>query len=347
MEYDKEVIRDEELAAREAAKTRRFTLFKGKPTSDSKSTPPSTPAPIASTISSHSTPASASDDGDLPARIERPSSSGSKPNLGASSAADESVAHIPETAGFDFKAIAKAIGKENLEPSALPMVPAQSMPRRHPSSEPIAPERTGSAPLPLRANPPLEDCDASTPKPTTLSLPDQPSSTEDENHSLPTVFQRSLSVSDAALHEARETRLDAVLLAGDPESLLASSKRPQPPSWPPPSTLLSYASSEGSTWGSSPAFNYSTAVPNPLNTNSSPLQRQAPPSISLGALNGVTPTSTTPGPSTPELSFGSADGRITPGDGDAITRDPWAPKPIGLDAAIARKTNFTLNPWET
>jgi len=145
-----------------------------------------------------------------------------------------------------------------------------------------------------------------------------------------------------------ETRPDAVSSAGDPESPLASSKRPQPPSWPPPSTLLSYASSEGSTWGSSPAINYSTAVANPSNTNFGPLQRQAPPSISLGALNGVTPTSTTPGPSNPGLSFGSADGSITPGgDGHAVTRDPWAPKPIGLDAAIARKTNFTLNPWET
>jgi hypothetical protein len=343
MEYDREVARDEELAAREAAKKKRFTLFKNKQTSDLQSTPHS--ATPASTKSSPPSQIPADNEDDLPARTERPSSTSTKPNPTTPPTEDESVSHIPVKAGFDFKAIAKVIGKEDLDSSALPMVPVESIPRKHPPSEHVALERTGSAPLPQRVSPSPEDSDMPTPKTTILSLSDQPSS-RDEDHSLPAVFQRSLSMSDAsALREDWDSRPDVVSPAEGPYGSLASSKRPQPPSWPPPNALLSDASSEGPVWASSPANDYSTTAPSLSISNSGPLRRQAPPSISFGTVNGVLPASTASGSSTPEISFGSADGNIMRIDGR--TRDPWAPKPIGLDAAIARKTNYTLNPWET
>ena len=336
MEYDREVIRDEELAAREAAKKKRFTLFKNKPasnpqsTSSSTPTAPTNPSPLAQTDTG--------DEDDLPARTEGLPSANTKPNHRTE---DESVSHIPAKAGFDFTAIAKVIGKEDLDPSALPMVPAESMPKKHPPSEHVALERTGSAPLPLRASLPPEDSNAPTPKPTVLSLPDQPPA-GNEDHSLPTAFQRSLSMSDAsAFREDRDSKPD-IPSADDSYGSSASSKRPQPPSWPPPSAFLS---GEGPVWGSPLSNDHSTTVSNLSISNPGPLRRQAPPSISFGALNGVLPASTASDSSTPEISFGLADGSIVPVDGR--TRDPWAPKPIGLDAAIARKTNYTLNPWET
>lgn len=341
MEYDREVIRDEESAVREAAKKKRFTLFSNK-TAHPQTIPSSTPA--ASTKSSQSTRAGSGDEDDNPVRIERPSSSAdAKPNLPSPPAEDEAVAHIPAKAGFDFKAIANAIGKGDLDPSTLPIVPSESVPSKQLPDEHVAPGRTGSAPLPLRVGPP-DDPSARTPKPTTLPLPDQLPSSADEDHSLPTVFQRSLSMSDASAIRGDSDSKSDVPSSEDFYNPLTISKTP---SWPPPSALTSPAPSEGPIWGSSPANGYSAAVSGPSISNPGPLQRQAPPSISFGALNGVVPPATIVGSSTPELSFGSADGSIVPVDGDAMARDPWAPKPIGLDAAIARKTNYTLNPWET
>lgn len=134
MEYDREVVREEELAAREAAKKKRFTLFKSK----AKDSPQTTTASSSNAgnltkegkdNASHSRQSSADDDDDeLPARLERPSSASANLSNPPASSPEDPPSNIPTKAGFDFKAIAKAIGKEDLDPSTLPMVPAGAGP---------------------------------------------------------------------------------------------------------------------------------------------------------------------------------------------------------------------------
>lgn len=351
MEFDREVVREEEIAAREAAKKKRFTLFKSKSKADSQvtsaasSTAGSVVSPRKLAVPTAQT--GAEEDDDLPERVERPTATTttpSPPQLPTPSSEDP-PSNIPTKAGFDFKAIAKVIGKDDLNPSAMPMVPAENRPSHAPKGAHVAPVRTGSAPppLPKTAPPtPTPESDLPTPTPKPLALPEDASPLRD-TVPLPVAFHRSVSLdgsSSAAFDEEDTPTTESYNPFAGPSK--------QAPSWPPRSSLLSFASSEGSVWNSSAANEYSSSSSSSV-ANPGPLRRQAPPAISFGALNGTIPTSSTsPAASVPQLSFGSADGDVAPLDPrDPALRDPWAPKPIGLDAAIARKTNYALNPWET
>ncbi|KAF8324064.1 DUF726-domain-containing protein [Clavulina sp. PMI_390] len=327
IEYDREVAREEEAAAMK----KKWADFNDKLKEKA--------AEGASKPAGATTDPEPTDDDELPPRMDAKSAT-SEPSAPSNSSSDP-ASNIPTKAGFDFNAIAKVLGKDDLDPSSMPMVPADNHPTT-PRAQHVPLERSGSAPPPLAIpKAPIRDAntDSATPTVTSKPLPIPVEVSAPSEPSLPSSYSTPRSHS-----------LD------DPPPEYSSDRTPEKAqsNWPPaPGALFASMFAENTPWRSSStgdlSHSYSSSTSSPF-ANPGPLRRQAPPAISFGALNGAIPTST---PSSsrdagPQLSFGSADGDVAPLDASgAVPRDPWAPKPIGLDAAMARKTNYTLNPWET
>ncbi|KAF8336458.1 uncharacterized protein EI90DRAFT_2912015 [Cantharellus anzutake] len=327
MTQDRIVMRE---AAEMTAAKNRSGLLENKSETVTSETPPkleSTPLPPSIPSTSSSTPVPSGDD-DLPERVEHPSTS-TKVTSSLSPIPDPK---IPAKAGFDFQAIGKALGKgDDFNPEHIPTVVLA--PKPQPSGAPTsAPSlgRSESAPPPLTQDPsPL-----ATPKVKPRDL-DHLSEEASQAGTLPSMEELRQNFTRSMSFEVSSQR-DEPDLQGTSTSYTSSLPKPQEswlpgnratPSWPPASSLLSFASSDGTVW-----------APN-KETASSPqyASRFTERGSSSGSFSDLEPS----------ISFGSVDGSVSSYDtGTRVDRDPWAPMPIGLAAAIANKTSYTMNPWE-
>lgn len=391
MDGDREVVTPEVAAARAAQKKNKFSIFKSKSRAAAdasaaakalnKAAPSrNTPTPSSSKKPSTSTPVEEYDE-DLPERLPLTSPSHSRtPSLdkpGESSSPGSSK--IPAKAGFDFKAIGKVIGQDDLDPSSLSIAtPSPRVPGQSPTIPRIALDRSESVPPATSQYPDRNADEARTPRARSTALPEGDSSphltetlgpTEESVADLRASFQRSLSMNDAANYQEDDSQTASSSSAPPPPSkdFISHSNSRSAPSWPPPSSMLSYASSDGSAWSSTgTSLDYSSTTFGTTNSASGtgsigPLRRQAPPALSFESYNTFNPTSPippssipsnpfasssrasfspsdiTPTSTAPQLSFGSMDGNVIPlTDAEREReRNAWAPAPIGLAAAIA------------
>ena len=353
MTQDRVVIR-EDVEPVKATKDSPFSIFKSKNDLKPLGTPSMSGGASSLSASIRSTPSSTpvpADDQELPERIEHPSSSPSSNDLRTTpflsptppNQTDDIDAKIPAKAGFDFHAIGKVLGKgDDFNPERIPagIVSPKAQTAGVPNA--TATGRSESAPPPLTQ----ERSPAVTPKAKTrqLEVADEEVSGLGPLPSLATLRQnsRSLSFEVGSLRNdptSQEVSTNHISSLTTHESLSLTNHTS--PSWPPSSSHLSLASADTSVWApdriKSPSLPHSTNHTSSLSSSSA----ESEPSISFDDQGGLVH-------SAPQLSFGSVDGSVSSYDPKAkIERDPWAPRPLGLPAAIASKTSYAINPWET
>ncbi|KAG8876142.1 hypothetical protein FRB97_004418 [Tulasnella sp. 331] len=301
-------IKEQQMQAAKPPAKKRFTFFKRSASTSTPVTPlePSLP-PLAMPPKKASASASADDEDDLPARMEKHTidigaTSASPLRPSPVSAVDRSTTPEPHTtiparAGFDFQAIGKAIGKEDLDPNKIRM-PKPSKPISTMAGVTMPLERSESAPPPI-----AEDVNTprGSPRPATTSLHTGGVSASD----VPSKFIRSTTAMPAA----------------------SFSTLPQPPQFNTPR-----ASSSWLPQPDDPQSAYAYQAPSGYN-------HQTSQSLSFGGADGG--SSFAPSSSPPALSFGLPDGSIS----TTSLADPWSPSKGDTAQGKGRQSSLNNNPW--
>ncbi|KAG8913945.1 hypothetical protein FRC00_001232 [Tulasnella sp. 408] len=321
-----ELMEREFVKAEEAAKPKeksRFSWFKRNSTS---SLPKAKPPP-SGRGSTSSTPRTSKDqDDDLPERMERHSIGSPKPpspKPGATTPRaitpavpkdENDVAEspaVPSKAGFDFQAIGKALGKEDLDPTKIKM-PVPTRPTVPPVvTAPL--ERSESAPISATE---ADQTPRGSPRLVRASLndkdvPDLPSDAAPR-------FTRAVTTSEG-VSEPVSGHLMSASLSSKPSSNAWSSSGWSPADDLPPLTT------GGGGFGRSASFSYPLSAP------------AREPALSFGGIDGSISSYGAPAPG-PTLSFGMADGSIS----STSLADPWSAGPKDDKKKSSWNPN---NPW--
>lgn len=300
---------EKEFAKAEEAKPKaksRFSWFKRNSTGPQvKVTPP--PSGLGS---KPSTPRTSKDqDDDLPERIERHSIGSPKPRTPKPDASTprattpavpndtnetpESPA-IPAKAGFDFQAIGKALGKEDLDPNKIKM-PTPTRPVVPPVvTAPL--ERSESAPIPAAD---ADQTPRGSPRPTRTPFHDKP--VPDLPSDPPPKFTRAATASEGVSEPVSGHWTSASMSSKPSYSSWSSSD------WSPADDLPPLTNGGGGFGKNTSSFGYPLSAP------------AREPALSFGGIDGSISAYGAPAPG-PTLSFGVADGSIS----STSLADPWS-----------------------